>query len=246
VAEIDEAYAKLVTDADKAAGGISLDRYKELYAQFIGSEAECPAMYLFGPMKEMEPSAYSHDNRVKYVVRYLYDIDNNGVLDKNDFKCLAVRNTIIESKGEFPTDRFSKNAKVMDDLWNEIAELADFDKNGEVDVDEFKQAVMKHCVGKSYAQFPGAFKAFIANQFKSVDVDGDGHVGLSEYRSDVITRSAYTDVAEIDEAYAKLVTDADKAAGGISLERYEELYAQFIGNESECPAMYLFGPLRVL
>merc|ERR1711970_713363 len=190
--------------------------------------------------------AYTHDNRVRYVVRYLYDIDNNGVLDKNDFKCLAVRNTILESKGEFPADRFAANAKVMDDLWNEIALLADFDKNGEVDVDEFKQAVMKHCVGKTYAQFPGAFKAFIENQFKSVDVDGDGHVGLTESRSDVITRSAYTDVAEIDEAYAKLVSDADKAAGGISLERYEELYAQFIGNESECPAMYLFGPLRVL
>ena len=53
------------------------------------------------------------------------------MLDKNDFKCLAVRNTIVESKGEFPADRFSANAKIMDDLWNEIAELADFDKNGE-------------------------------------------------------------------------------------------------------------------
>merc|ERR1712179_257279 len=50
--------------------------------------------------------AYTHDNRVKYVVRYLYDIDNNGVLDKNDFKCLAVRNTILENLGNFPTDRF--------------------------------------------------------------------------------------------------------------------------------------------
>merc|ERR1711887_202381 len=98
--------------------------------------------------------AYSHDNRVKYVVRFLYDIDNNGVLDKNDFKCLAVRNTVVESNGAFPADRFAANAKIMDDLWNEIAQLADFDKNGEVDVDEFKEAVMKHCVGKGYAEFP--------------------------------------------------------------------------------------------
>jgi len=247
VAEIDAAYAKLVSPADTAAGGISLDRYKELYAQFIGSEAECPAMYLFGPLKSLSPNAaYSHDNRVKYVVRYLYDIDNNGVLDKNDFKCLAVRNTIIEAHGEFPSDRFNTNVKIMDDLWNEIAELADFDKNGEVDVDEFKQAVMKHCVGKSYGQFPKAFKAFIENQFKAVDVDGDGHIGLPEYRADAITRSAFTDIAEIDEAYSKLVNDADKAAGGISLSRYEELYAHFIGCEDECPAMYLFGPLKEL
>jgi len=190
--------------------------------------------------------AYTHDNRVRYVVRYLYDIDNNGVLDKNDFKCLAVRNTILEAKGEFPADRFAANCKVMDDLWNEIALLADFDKNGEVDVDEFKAAVQVNCVNKSYAQFPPMFKAFIENQFKSVDIDGDGTIGLNEYRQDVITRGAYTDVAEIDNAYNKLVSDADKAAGGITLARYEELYAQFIGAKEEGPFMYLFGPLKEL
>merc|ERR1712128_150111 len=115
------------------------------------------------------------------VVRYLYDIDNNGILDKNDFKCLAVRNTIVEAKGDFPADRFAANCKIMDDLWNEIACLADFDKNGEVDVDEFKAAVQVNCVGKTYAQFPPMFKAFIENQFKTIDVDGDGTVGLDEF-----------------------------------------------------------------
>merc|ERR1712189_44990 len=146
--------------------------------------------------------AYSHDNRIKYVVRYLYDIDNNGVLDKNDFKCLAVRNTIVETKGDFPGERFAQNAKVMDDLWNEIAQLADFDKNGEVDVDEFKKAVHDNCLGKDYGSFPPAFRVFIENQFKSIDTDGD----------------------EIDNAYNSLVTDADKAAGGIPLDRYKALY----------------------
>jgi len=245
IAEIDAAYNKLINDADKAAGGISLARFEELYALFIGCKEEGPHMYLFGPLRELNP-AYSHDNRVKYVVRYLYDIDNNGVLDKNDFKCLAVRNTILEAKGDFPADRFAANAKVMDDLWNEIAQLADFDKNGEVDVDEFKGAVMTHCVGKSYAQFPPMFKHFIENQFKSVDIDGDGTIGLNEYRQDVITRGAYGDVAEIDEAYNKLVNDADKKAGGITLARFEELYALFLGCQTEGPHMYLFGPLKEL
>merc|ERR1711970_222474 len=190
--------------------------------------------------------AYSHDNRVKYVVRYLYDIDNNGVLDKNDFKCLAVRNTIVENQGNFPTDRFQTNCKIMDDLWNEIAQLADFDKNGEVDVDEFKKAVQDNCVGKSYDSFPPMFKTFIENQFKAVDINSDGTVGLDEYRQDVITRGAFVNIAEIDDAFNKLVNDADKAAGGISPARYRELYAQFIGNKEEGPYMYLFGPLKQL
>merc|ERR1711970_871193 len=190
--------------------------------------------------------AYTHDNRVKYVVRYLYDIDSNGVLDKNDFKCLAVRNTILENSGNFPTDRFSANCKVMDDLWNEIALLADFDKNGEVDVDEFKAAVQVNCVGKTYDQSPPMFKAFIENQFKAVDINSDGTVGLNEYRQDVITHGAFVDGAEIDDAFNKLVNDADKAAGGITLARYKELYAQFIGAKDEGPFMYLFGPLKEL
>jgi len=190
--------------------------------------------------------AYSHDNRVKYVVRYLYDIDNNGILDKNDFKCLAVRNTILENSGNFPADRFAANCKIMDDLWNEIALLADFDKNGEVDVDEFKAAVQVNCVGKAYDSFPPMFKTFIENQFKAVDIDGDGTVGLNEYRQDVITRGAFVDGAEIDDAFNKLVNDADKAAGGITLARYKELYAQFIGAKDEGPFMYLFGPLKEL
>jgi hypothetical protein len=41
--------------------------------------------------------------------------------------------------------------------------------------------------------------------------------------------------------------DDDKKAGGITLERYQELYAQFIGNPDEsCNACHLFGPLSVL
>ena len=72
--------------------------------------------------------AYSWDNRVKFVVRYMYDIDGNGSLDKNDFECLAVRNTVIEGKGDWNEATFKKNQEVMANLWNEIAELADFNK----------------------------------------------------------------------------------------------------------------------
>ena len=84
--------------------------------------------------------AYSWDNRVKFVVRFMYDIDNNGFLDKNDFECLAVRNTIIESKGKWDDAKFAKNKEVMANLWNEIAELADFNK---VQIDRDSQS-MRH------------------------------------------------------------------------------------------------------
>merc|ERR1712002_457655 len=191
--------------------------------------------------------AYSWDNRVAFVVRYMYDIDNNGFLDKNDFECLAVRNTVIETKGKWCENVYKKNQEIMANLWNEIADLADFNKDGEVTTAEFKKAIQANCVGKAYAEFPTAFKAFIDGFFKTIDVDGDGSVGLDEYRSDCVKRMAYKSIQELDAAYEKLLTDADKAAGGITLERYQELYAHFIGNPDEtCNGCFLFGPLEVI
>merc|ERR1712186_29926 len=191
--------------------------------------------------------AYSWDNRVKFVVRFMYDIDGNGFLDKNDFECLAVRNTIIESKGKWDDAKFAKNREVMANLWNEIAELADFNKDGEVSADEFMKAIEANCERRSFAEFPPAFKAFITGVFKAIDVDGDGSVGLTEFRVDCVNRMAYKDIKDLDAAYEKLLNDDDKKAGGITLARYQELYAQFIGNPDEtCNACYLFGPLQVI
>merc|ERR1712038_185502 len=191
--------------------------------------------------------AYSWDNRVKFVVRYMYDIDNNGALDKSDFECLAVRNTVIEGKGNWDEAVFKKNQEVMANLWNEIAELADFNKDGEVSADEFMKAIEANCERKSFAEFPPAFKAFITGVFKAIDVDGDGSVGLTEFRVDCVNRMAYKDIKDLDAAYEKLLNDDDKKAGGITLARYQELYAQFIGNPDEtCNACYLFGPLQVI
>merc|ERR1712165_61791 len=191
--------------------------------------------------------AYSWDNRVAFVVRYMYDIDNNGFLDKNDFECLAVRNTVIETKGKWCENVYKKNQEIMANLWNEIADLADFNKDGEVTTAEFKKAIQANCVGKAYTDFPSAFKMFIDGFFKTIDIDGDGSVGLDEYGSDCVKRMAYKSIKELDDAFEKLLTEDDKKKGGITLERYQELYAHFIGNPDEtCNATLLFGPLEVI
>jgi len=191
--------------------------------------------------------AYTWDNRVKFVVRYMYDLDNNGYLDKNDFECLALRNTLIEGRGLFEKPAYEANQKIMANLWNEIAELADFNKDGQVEVDEFKQGVKNACSGKGYDDFPNAFKCFIHNQFKTIDVNGDGIVGVDEYRLDCVSRAAFADIKEIDDAFEKLLSEEDKKVGGIDIKRYQELYAQFISNPDEtCNACYLFGPLSVI
>merc|ERR1712062_210793 len=140
-----------------------------------------------------------------------------------------------------------KNTEIMANLWNEIADLADFNKDGEVSTEEFMKAVKGNCQGKPYADFPSAFKQFIDGFFRTIDVDGDGSVGIDEYRSDCVKRMAYKSIKELDDAFEKLLTEDDKKKGGITLERYQELYAHFIGNPDEtCAATLLFGPLQVI
>merc|ERR1711962_186704 len=75
------------------------------------------------PAHQPDMSANSWSNRVKFIVRYMYDVDNNGVLDKDDFVCLAVKNTLMEGKGAWNPDSFARNQKVMNNLWNQLARV---------------------------------------------------------------------------------------------------------------------------
>jgi len=41
---------------------------------------------------------------------------------------MALRMTLIEGKGEFNCNRYQENLHIMLSLWEEITDLADFDK----------------------------------------------------------------------------------------------------------------------
>ncbi|XP_055600511.1 sarcoplasmic calcium-binding protein 1 [Uranotaenia lowii] len=188
--------------------------------------------------------SYSWDQRVEFIVRHMYDIDNNGFLDNNDFQCMALRATVVEGKGTINPARLTEYKTIMKALWDEISALADFDKDGKITTDEFKAAVKQTCVGKAYADFPKAMKAFIDAHYQMMDINNDGLVSIEEYRYNCITRIAVDDIKTIDESYNQLVSDEDNKRGGITLQRYQELYAQFMGNESDkCSAIFLYGPI---
>ena len=46
---------------------------------------------------------------------------------------MAVRNTVIEGKGAWDEAKYKENSEIMAKLWNEIADLADFDKVRRID-----------------------------------------------------------------------------------------------------------------
>lgn len=175
----------------------------------------------------------------------MYDIDGNGYLDENDFVCLALRSAIMEAKGEFNTAKYDEKKHLMKNLWEEIAQIADFNKDGQISVEEFKDAVSKCCVGRKYNDFPQAMKMFIDSNFKLMDINDDGVIGIEEFRYNYIARFAVEDIKVVDDAFDQLLNDEDRKLGGITLTRYQELYATFLGDKDEKNnAVYLFGPLK--
>lgn len=56
------------------------------------------------------------------------DIDNNGFLDSNDFECMALRACVIEGRGDCNPAKLAEYQHIMRNLWDEISNLADFDK----------------------------------------------------------------------------------------------------------------------
>lgn len=74
-----------------------------------------------------------------------------------------------------------------------------------ITVEEFKTAVKNSCVGKKYEEFPQAMKAFIESNFKMIDINADGVIGVEEYRYDCVQRMVVEDIKVIDDAFNSLL-----------------------------------------
>jgi len=185
---------------------------------------------------------YSWDNRIKFLVRYLYDLDNNGYLNKNDFDCLAVKFTVMEGRGEWSEKSFTRYSMIMCDLWDQISEIADLNKDGAVTIEEFQTSLKNVCQGKEYDDLPSSFKQWIVAMFNTIDTDGDGFIGLDEYRYDCVNRQAVTQLQDLDKAFKKIAEN-----GGVTRTRYQQLFAQFLGDtDPTCDGCFLFGPLPLV
>ena len=56
-------------------------------------------------------------------------------------------------------------------------------QNGEVDTEEFMQAIRLTCIGKPFSELPNSFKGFIDSIFKTIDIDGTSNISSHVIRS---------------------------------------------------------------
>jgi len=160
-------------------------------------------------------------------------------MNKNDFDCLAVKFTLMEGRGEWNEKSFTRYSMIMSDLWDQISEIADLNKDGAVTVEEFQTSLKNVCQGKDYDDLPSSFKQWIVAMFNTIDTDGDGYIGIEEFRYDCVNRQAVSDLKELDKAFTRISEN-----GGVTRTRYQQLFAQFLGDtDPQSDGCFLFGPL---
>jgi len=186
--------------------------------------------------------ATSWDNRIKFLVRYMYDLDNNGHLNQHDFDCLAVKFTLLEGRGQWNKASHNRYSKIMTNLWNEISDTADLNRDGAVTLQELQVALRVMCMGKDFDDLPPAFRQFITAMFNTIDADGDGFIGLEEFRYDCINRQPCGSIEEVDRCFEKISEN-----GGVTRAQYETMFAKYLGSQDpKVKACYLFGPLPLI
>ncbi|KAF8786599.1 Sarcoplasmic calcium-binding protein 1 like protein [Argiope bruennichi] len=102
--------------------------------------------------------AYKWDNRVRFVVRHMYDTDNNGYLDINDFESLALVSDGIVTLEEFRMDCVNRSAfqdiQEIDDSYNKLLNEND-KKNGGITQARY-QELYAEFIGSPETEVPGA------------------------------------------------------------------------------------------
>ena len=165
----------------------------------------------------------------------VYDANGNGVVDKGDFE--AIFQNVANSSNLTPgSEEYEKlQAKFIED-WDHLQKDVDKNNNRKVELGEW----LEH--GDHRINSPDMYQTVIdlANQiFSILDLNGDGSIGLDEYKILFANWRIPQDLAS--EIFPKLDLNGD---GTISKDEFVELLKQFHqSDDPNAPGNFFFGPI---
>lgn len=166
-----------------------------------------------------------------YFVRI--DIDNDGVITKNDFTEMAKR---FIAEGSLSAERGEALRKSLYDVWEKFWHHLGGVEQEKIEKEPFIKA-MKEIVACPNAK--EILKAPLPFFFSAVDANEDGQISVEEYSTFFKCIGINADLA--DTSFKAIDTNQD---GNLSLEEFVEAGMSFFtGEDTSNDTKYFWGPL---
>lgn len=168
----------------------------------------------------------------------IFDIDNNNVLEKNDFERIV--NDVAKTNGWTSDSAEYKNLyhKFVETRWKTLQKQADTNADQKVSLEEYYQYIEK------LLNNPKLYQTEVIDvtqsMFDSFDKNGDGQLSLEEYK--LMFKSIRVDESFANLIFQKIDLNQDNY---ISRSEHKTLIDQFFkSKDPEAPGNCFFGPLK--
>ncbi|MGW0391585.1 EF-hand domain-containing protein [Streptomyces sp. NPDC003042] len=163
-----------------------------------------------------------------------FDYDRDGVITKADFEQMASK--VLTGLGH---TRESAHGRAVlggaERFWNNLADAADADRDGQITPAEFKAATTQSMLGTPEG-FGQTARPWVEAVAKAADVDGDSRISNDEYRR--MLRA----LGVREEAMKEIVPYLTDADGSISVDAVIASGQDFYTSDKpDHPATWSFG-----
>ncbi len=177
--------------------------------------------------------------RMRTKVFHLLDFNKDGFLERSDFELIA-RNIANIRGWHAESSEYAHILAKYAAIWTVLYAPLDQNGDGKVSLDEYL-AVAATYVGEveEIQEHKGGIVAETARSlFDILDLDGNGVIGLEEYRTILKVFGKGENLA--DEVFPRLDLNGD---GRISRTEFAQLVREyFAGDDRQAPGNWLFGP----
>lgn len=163
------------------------------------------------------------------------DVDGDGFIEQDDLAALGTR--LLGRFDEPPTSPKAQHlATTFERFWQTLVSGLDADHDGRISPDEYRD-----CIDAAYIDgphFEQMFRPGIEAVAILCDTDGDGRIGLSEFR--LVHEAFGIEPAETEAAFRQLDTDHD---GTLTITEFVHAATEFyVGNNPGAAGNSFFGP----